>query len=204
MTLRLIGDVHGQHQAINNILQSCHRYDLTIQLGDFGAGFGAEAYLPLISHEKFRVLHGNHDNPQILARYPHDLGRYGIFDVGGKKIFFVSGAWSIDYQWRTPGVSWWSDEELSLIECEECLKLWEANCKDISYVLSHDGPPNFTQHILGSFPVETQTGRLLWEMYKIHEPPMWFIGHWHKSFAKQIGNTMFNCLDINEKFVIEI
>jgi Calcineurin-like phosphoesterase len=203
MLLRLIGDVHGDHHAINQILQSCHRYDLTIQIGDYGAGFGAEAYLPLVSPEKFRVLHGNHDNPHILSKYPHDLGRFGILEFGDKKIFYVAGAWSIDYHLRTPGYSWWSDEELSFSECEECLKLWEENCETIDYVISHDGPPNFTQHIKGEYPIETQTGRLLWEMYKIHQPSFWYIGHWHKSFTKVIGNTKFTCLNINEDIVLD-
>ena len=73
MELRIVGDLHGDHFAIIEVLQSCHLYDLTIQLGDFGVGFGAECYLPLVSHDKFRVLQGNHDNSSILARYPHDL-----------------------------------------------------------------------------------------------------------------------------------
>lgn len=203
MKIRLIGDVHGNHQVINQMLQSCHFYDCTIQLGDFGAGFGAEAYLPLISEEKFRVLHGNHDNPKILANYPHNLGRFGVFECGGKKIFFVAGAWSIDYAYRTPGLSWWSDEELSMSECEECLTLWEKVCNDIDIVITHDGPPNFTQHIKGLFPIETNTGRLLWEIWKIHNPPVWFCGHWHKSCVKKIGDTEFRCLNINEEFVLE-
>lgn len=65
--LRLIGDLHADHDAINDVLQSCHHYDLTIQLGDFGAGFGAEAYLPLISPNTFKVLQGNHDNPILVT-----------------------------------------------------------------------------------------------------------------------------------------
>jgi len=203
MNLRLIGDLHGDHRAINQILQSCHRYDLTIQIGDYGAGFGAEAYLTLIGEDKFRVLHGNHDNPSILARYPHDLGRFGVFEIGDKKIFYVAGAWSIDQAYRTPGLSWWAEEELSFTEAEECLNLWESVCKDIDLVISHDGPPNFTQHIKNVYPIETHTGRLLWEMYKIHQPPLWRIGHWHKSFEKKIGNTIFKCLDINEEEILE-
>ena len=203
MKLRLCGDVHGDHNAIIQILQSCHHYDLTIQMGDYGAGFGAEAYLPLVPHEKFRVLHGNHDNPAILARYPHDLGRFGVLEFGDKKIFYVAGAWSIDYQWRTPGLSWWPNEELDYTEAEECLKLWENVCADIDLVISHDGPPVFTQYIKNVYPIETFTGSLLWEMYKIHKPQLWRIGHWHKSFDKKIQSTHFRCLNINEEEILE-
>jgi len=202
MELRLVGDLHGDHFAIIEVLQSCHLYDLTIQLGDFGVGFGAECYLPLVSHDKFRVLQGNHDNSSLLARYPHDLGRFGVFEFGKKKIFYVAGAWSIDYGNRTPGLSCWPDEELSLKESDDCLDLWEEVCGEIDIVLSHDGPPNFTQNIKKEFPIETHTGRLLWEMWKIHAPPKWIIAHWHRSFSKTIGKTKFQCLDINEEKII--
>ena len=131
------------------------------------------------------------------------LGRFGVFEIGDKKIFFIAGAWSIDQAYRTPGLSWWAEEELNFTEAEECLNLWESVCKDIDLVISHDGPPNFTQHIKNVFPIETHTGRLLWEMYKIHQPPLWRIGHWHKSFEKKIGNTIFKCLDINEEEILE-
>jgi hypothetical protein len=203
MKIRLVGDVHGDHHAINQILQSCHFYDLTIQIGDYGAGFGAEAYLPLIGEDKFRVLHGNHDNPKTLANYPHNLGRFGVFEIGDKKIFFIAGAWSIDQAHRTPGLSWWPDEELSYFETEECLKLWESVCHEIDFVISHDGPSVFTQHIKKVFPIETHTGRLLWEMWKIHQPPYWTIGHWHQSCVKKIDNTEFRCLNINEEWIWE-
>jgi hypothetical protein len=69
--------------------------------------------------------------------------------------------------------------------------------------LSHDGPPNFTQNIKKEFPIETHTGRLLWEMWKIHAPPKWIIAHWHRSFSKTIGKTKFQCLDINEEKILE-
>lgn len=204
MKLRLVGDLHGDHNAINQMLQTCHWYDLTIQLGDFGAGFGAEAYLPLVDASKFRVLHGNHDNPETIARYPQDLGRFGILEFDGKRIFFVAGAWSIDYAYRTPGLSWWANEELSFGEAEACLQLWEKECKTIDLVLTHDGPPNATQHIKKEFPIETHTGRLLWEMWKIHNPPVWRFGHWHRSWEGKIGDTCFKCLTINEEEIIEM
>ena len=84
------------------------------------------------------------------------------------------------------------------------MKLWESVCQEIDLVISHDGPPNFTQHIKKVFPIETHTGRLLWEMWKIHQPPSWVIGHWHQSCVKKIGNTDFRCLNINEDIVLEL
>lgn len=204
MKLRLVGDVHSKHLPIIQVMQTCHLYDLTIQIGDFGVGFGAEAYLPLIDHNKFKVLHGNHDNYNMLATYPHNLGRFGVQKFGDSKIFWVAGAWSIDSKGRTPGLSWWPEEELGWDEAEQCLTLWESVCKDVDLVISHDGPPNATRFIKNEFPIETWTGRLLWEMYKIHNPPMWRFGHWHSKWSKQLGSTSFRCLDINEEEEIEL
>ncbi len=201
-TLRLMGDVHGDPKAINELVQSCDRYDLSIQVGDFGVGFGAETFLDRVSSEKLRVLHGNHDNWDILKKYPHDLGRFGVFEFASKKIFYVAGAWSIDHALRAPGFDWWPTEELSYDEASKCLDLWESVCGDIDLVITHDAPPNVGYHILGHFPTDTHTGRLLWEMFKIHNPPMWRFGHWHKTFRKTIGTTDFKCLNINEVEVL--
>ncbi len=202
-TLRLVGDVHGDYQALNELTQSCQFYDLTIQIGDFGIGFGAEKFLDRVSSDRLRVLHGNHDNWNILKQYPHDLGRFGVFEFAGKQIFFVAGAWSIDHALRTPGYDWWSCEELSYEEADQCLTLWEKVCNDIDLVITHDAPPNVGYHILKAFPTDTHTGRLLWEMFKIHNPPAWRFGHWHKKFQKTIGTTDFRCIDINESEVLE-
>jgi len=203
MRLRVVGDTHGEREPITKMLQTCNSYALTIQLGDFGVGFGAEAYLPRVSSDRFKVLPGNHDNYSLLAQYPHNLGRFGVFEFAGYKIFYVGGAYSIDQHSRIEGVSWWRNEELSYVEAEECLQLWETVCKNVALVLSHDGPPEFTKHILKSMPEDTHTGRLLQEMYKIHQPKQWIIGHWHKSFRKKIGKTAFRCLNIDEEMVLD-
>jgi hypothetical protein len=204
MTLRLKSDVHADHQEITEMLQTCHLYDLTIQIGDFGAGFGAEAYLHLVSSEKFKVLFGNHDNYSILSQYPHNMGRFGILEFAGKKIFFVGGAYSIDRHHRKEGISWWPDEELNYVETEECLQLWEREFNNVDLVISHDGPPEFTKHIKRFMPMDTHTGRLLQEIYKIHQPKQWVIGHWHRAFSKKIGNTEFRCLKIGEEMMMQL
>lgn len=207
MKLRLIGDIHGNTGALLGLLHDLNdpsNDDYVIQIGDFGIGFGAEKELGFFNPAQLGILAGNHDNYAILENYMHNLGRFGVKEIGGKKIFFVSGAWSIDYAWRTPGVSWWPYEELSMEECEQCLQLWERHCSEIDLVISHDGPLNATSLILGSWPHETNTGRLLWEMWKTYEPREWRFGHWHVCWQKQIGDTHFRCLNIEEEEVIDL
>ena len=88
-TLRLVGDLHGDPHAINQMKQSVDRYDLTIQIGDFGAGFGAESYLTNADPDKLKIMAGNHDCYEELAKTPYNLGRFGSFDFHGKTVFFV-------------------------------------------------------------------------------------------------------------------
>ena len=203
MKLRLISDLHGNCNSINQVLQSCHFYDLSVQLGDFGVGFGAEVYLPLVDSDKFKVLHGNHDCYDILSRYPHNLGRYGILEFAGRKIFYIAGAWSIDQADRTPGLSWWSNEELSYKEANDCLDLYESNCMQIGTIISHEAPINVGLAMLGYMPHENITNKLLYEIWKIKQPEKWYFGHWHRNFSRKIGYTDFRCLNINEEIIID-
>lgn len=204
MKIRLLGDLHGDPVKINKLKQSLHFYDLTIQLGDFGIGFGAEQYLKNTDSEKLKILLGNHDHWEELEKFPHALDRYGILELNGKKIFYIGGAYSQDISERIPGLSWWYSEQLSLRELEDCLTLYENNCQEIDIMLSHDCPINCGQNILGYFPYENTTNKLLYEAWKIKEPKLWFFCHYHRQFVKKIGNTNFQCLSINEEFILEI
>ena len=204
MKLRLISDIHGNLHKINEIRQSVHRYDLTVQLGDYGIGFGVNSTLDTIDSDRFKILFGNHDDFDALSKYPHALDRYGILEFAGEKIFYVGGAQSIDRDRRTPGLNWWTNEQLEYREVNDCLDLWEANCANIDLVLSHDCPINVGQSVLGFFPNENTTNRLLYEIWKIKESKEWYFGHYHRIFNKQIGKTNFHCLPINGEVVLEI
>lgn len=203
MKIRLIGDIHGDIRAVGDLLDSCSEYDLTIQLGDFGAGFGTEHYLNQFDSSNFRVLLGNHDNWDVLKKYPHALERFGVLQLDGVKIFYVGGAWSIDQAHRTPGLSWWHTEELNIEEQDHCLELWKSECENVDLFLSHDGPIHSNLQILGSMPIQNRTNVFLYELWRHHEPPMWRFGHWHRTWESQIGLTHFRCLNIEEEEVLE-
>jgi hypothetical protein len=203
MKLRLVGDIHGNVRVVGDLIDSCGDYDLTIQLGDFGAGFGTEHYLNDFDPANFRVLLGNHDNWDVLKKYPHALDRFGVLQLEDLKIFYVGGAWSIDQAYRIPGLSWWESEELNIVEHEACLELWKKECEDVDLVITHDGPINTGLQILGEMPYQNRTNVFLYEMWRHHEPPSWRFGHWHKCWANQIGLTNFRCLNIDEEEVIE-
>jgi len=202
--LRLVGDIHENIHKIDDLKADYLSYDLTILLGDVGFGFGIEHLINEFQSDKLKVLFGNHDCYDTLSHYPHNLGRYGLIEIGGKKIFYVGGAWSIDQDKRLPGYNWWGNEELSFVEIDKCLELWEKVGADVDIVLTHDAPIYVVNQLLGQWPIPTSTSQMLYEMWKIHKPKIWRFGHYHISWRKKISGTDFRCLNINEEEVIEI
>jgi predicted phosphodiesterase len=202
MNLRLIGDLHCDVEAIMSMMKTLPEYELTIQVGDCGIGFGMEEIIERYCTTPLLILQGNHDNPNIFRDITYGLDRFGVIKVEGFKIFYVAGAHSMDYQSRTEGLDWWGNEELSWDEQRQCLGLWEDN-KDCDLVISHDCPlPGCLQ--MSHDLVETTTRALLYEMLKIQSPPRWVFGHWHRSHSFKMYNTSFQCLNIKEELVIPI
>jgi predicted phosphodiesterase len=194
-----IGDIHGRIKEYLAVLKK-HRirlpYDHTIQLGDFGAGF---VEIPKL-YEEDHFIRGNHDDPAKCKLSSNYLGDYGYKEIDGIKIFFVSGAWSIDAAYRTPMKSWWPDEELSYPELISAMELYEEVKPNI--VLTHDGPNDATIEIIKkhgslfgtSVVYPTRTGGALTRMFETHQPDKWFFGHWHQDWKQKIGHTKFQCL----------
>src|SRR5437868_566145 len=103
MKLHLIGGVHGKVHEYTNIIHTLPMGDKSVQLGDMGVGF-PDAILFSLPHDH-KWFRGNHDDPTISRMHPNYLGDYGYDSE--TKIFWMAGAYSIDYQWRVEGLSWW-------------------------------------------------------------------------------------------------
>jgi Icc-related predicted phosphoesterase len=97
---------------------------------------------------------------------------------------------------RTPGVSWWSDEELGSMESFDCYEEY-VKVKP-SVVVSHDAPNIVTQHLIdpkmGRLH-KTSTGSLLNSCLEAHKPLLWIFGHWHKSYDNELDGTRYVCLN---------
>ena len=111
MKLRIVGDIHGKPMVINQLAQSLHKFDLTVQLGDYGLGFPRykqeklpEEFFLDMNPELIKVILGNHDNFESAKIYPHVLKRFGTFEFSDKLFFYVSGAFSTDQDQRTQGI----------------------------------------------------------------------------------------------------
>ena len=202
MRVVLVGDIHSKVTELLAIAAK-HAPTPVIQLGDFGFGFTVVPELP----DNLMYIRGNHDDPALAANRPNYLGDYGTlypapftlpFD---KKVFYISGAYSIDYALRVPNVSWWEQEELSYPELAQAINLYERERPDI--VISHEAPSAAIETILNLFKMQrhnklgcafSRTAHALQQMLDIHKPEMWVFGHHHLPGDFNLFGTRFVCL----------
>lgn len=204
--MRLIGDVH---QKINQYIKLIENVPSSIQLGDMGFDY---SLLKSVDPKKHKFLPGNHDNYQTTEYIPgtphvlvseneiysfsnmpeHCLGNYGVYKYNQIELFFVRGAHSIDWRFRTIGIDLFEYEELSNHEMKLALELY----KEIQpkFVISHEAPLDATKDIHHQI-IKNRTAYLLQEMLENHQPELWVFGHHHVSINKKINGTQFVCLN---------
>lgn len=202
---RLIGDIHG-------MVNDYKAYSIgdfsgpTIQLGDFGVGFGQNdywyesinAYHTAGNH---RFIRGNHDNPAICKT----MNGYITDGSIENDIMFIGGAWSIDnpdappgWYKRTKNVDWWEDEQCSEDQFKLFLELYDfwrprvMITHDCPQVISHE--MFFNSGFLRGPEYKTRTAQVFNAMLDIHQPDEWYFGHWHKTMQYKYGRTLFHCI----------
>jgi len=191
----ILSDVHGN---IRHIEKLCRKYKKRpiLQLGDLGVGFIPRAVVEELP-ANFYFFPGNHDNRSEAITYKNCVGHYGDW----KGIFFVSGADSIDKEWRIEGVSWWADEELTYQQGQDCINQWEASKSEV--IISHDCP----QFIAENFKLiydRSITRNLLDSMVFVRKPRLVIFGHHHRPFLQEFKGTEFRGLGIDEHITLDI
>ena len=118
--------------------------------------------------------------PNIL--YVKDEG--GLYHIGDMNCLFIPGAWSIDGMYRQAhGLPWEYDEELSLIEQYQIVKIVNEN--RIDYVFSHDCPYRWQEELKEFFlpiKVKPQIGFNLFlnnVLGDLKNLDKWYFGHYH-------------------------
>ncbi len=189
INFRIIGDVHGHYEIYHRLLRKAK---FTVQVGDFGFDYKT---LSAVDSKQHRILAGNHDNYDKVGKWPHFLGDYGVHNVPGfGDLFFVRGGLSIDSHLRIEGISWWTQEELSMAECYAALE--EYSRVRPYCVITHECPRSIVPHVTNSrHIIPSRTNQLLEQMFTIHQPRKWIFGHYHKSWDKVINSTHFVCLN---------
>lgn len=201
---RLIGDIHGyvneyRHYSIGKFEGP------TIQIGDFGVGFGQSDFwheaVDEFHGDTHRFIRGNHDNP---SKCKEMVGWIPDGTIEGD-VMYIGGAWSIDnptappgWYRRTAGSDWWVDEQCSDTQFEQFLQSVEAVKPRV--MITHDCPGDVSFDMFwGSGFIKgpvypNNTADWMDKIFKAHQPEFWFFGHWHKTMTKNINGTTFVCL----------
>jgi len=190
--ITLIGDVHGKYDRYYKIIRQTDRHPYTVQLGDFGFKYETLKNLDPNCH---KVIGGNHDNYDRIAEFPHYLGDFGYTSLNNVDFFYYRGAYSIDKQFRTIGIDWWEQEENKIEAFMQARELYRQTKPNI--VLTHDCPEFMVPQYIGVDQrlYQNTTSWALNELFNIHQPKIWFHGHYHVSKTTQYGDTTFVCLD---------
>lgn len=197
--ITLIGDVHGKYEQYHKIIRNTEKHPYTLQVGDFGFKYDT---LKNVDSTRHLILPGNHDNYSICYEYSHFMGDYGYTRLNTIEFFYYRGAYSIDRQYRTIGIDWWQEEQVSIDQFIKARELYRIVKPKI--VITHDCPESIAQYLLRPDQRQYQntTGWALQELFNIHEPERWFFGHWHMSKTIKHGNTTFTCLNELETVTI--
>ena len=199
MSITLIGDVHGKYEHYHKIVRQTERHPYTLQIGDFGFKYDT---LKNVDSTRHLILPGNHDHYDTCYNHPHFLGDYGYTSLNRIDFFYYRGAYSIDRQYRTIGIDWWENEQVNIDQFMKARELYRDIKPEV--MITHDCPQDIALQMLepGQRAYENITSWALQELYNIHQPKLWFYGHWHRSVKIQHGNTQFVCLNELETYTL--
>lgn len=202
----ITGDTHGEFGrfAENNLKDAAWtEKDVLIVCGDFGFVFtgskGERAKLDYLAQKPYTICFcdGNHENFPLLFSYPEELWCGGrvhrirknvlhlmrgqIFEIQGKTVFAMGGAYSLDRAYRNLGRSWWEEEIPCEAECEEARLNLEKSGNRVDLVITHTAPAA-ALHAMGKFPDQHEENfqRFLRKLYLNLEFDRWYFGHWHQ------------------------
>lgn len=197
MKIMFIGDCHGLKNDLEALLQKTPSYvDKVVQLGDLGVGFGQSEYWhDSLDRSLLSVnggfIRGNHDNLSTCVTMDSWIEDGTIED----NIMYIGGAWSIDASYRTPGLDWWPDEEVALVDLQSMADNYIRSKPAI--MVTHDAPLTAIYSLFPNkrvpFPID-RTKYALDIMLSNYKPKVWIFGHWHEFRDKTIEGTRFICL----------
>ena len=221
------GDIHGNPALL---VEMCRFYemkaaDTLVILGDVGVNYSLDVRDTLAKRILSSVtptvlcIHGNHErrpatiatyvekewhggNVYVEERYPSILfAKDGeVYDLNGKRTIVIGGAYSIDWMLRTPGQSWWPDEQPS-DEVKACVeqKLEQIGW-DVDIVLTHTAPLKYEPveaflPFIDQKQVDKTTEAWLGMLEERLSYRKWFCGHYH--ISKNVGNLQFMYSDFD-------
>ena len=185
--MRYIGDVHGEVKKYLKLIEDC---DASIQVGDMGIGF---VKIPKVEGNH-GWIRGNHDDPNMAAKHPNNI-KDGTF-WEDESMFFVGGAWSIDWEWRQSYEMmngkkiWWPNEEVGVNEFQKIIDYYTL-CKP-EIMVTHDCPTIMAEQINSHHSWDkSKTRQALDVMFETWKPEVWIHGHHHINLTVDISGCRF-------------
>lgn len=199
MKTRFIGDIHGKVEDYFKLLNGAKN---SVQVGDFGVGFGTlsapnidrlyEILVPVGNH---KFIRGNHDDPEEVKKSSHWIPDGTVDPDHG--IMYIGGASSIDKAFRTKDLDWWENEQCSQEQLNELIDIYVAVKPKV--MVTHEAPDQIFGELsqcspFGLISEYSRTRFSLAKMFDKHKPETWIFGHWHHSHNFEFMGTRFICL----------
>lgn len=209
MNILLAGDTHGNFMNLEMLVdlaqaKSCEQIFV---LGDFGYFPNFQSYKIMIDKISNKLVNssivlfflaGNHEDWFSLRLMTernkfHEINPNifysptgNVFEINGTRIMTVGGAYSIDKKYRTFGVDWFPDEELTILDYNYC-----SDQGEVDILLTHDCPESIHIPNLLPIPEAMKNREVLDNIYKEAKPKKLFHGHYHMKL-ESFDETM-NC-----------
>jgi hypothetical protein len=200
----LIGDTHGDAAFLDACLARAPELGITtaVQLGDFGIapGDSGQRFLDSASQSArtanvaLYAYTGNHDDQTQIAQFESNPDPDGFVTLRpnlrwiprshrwtwhGRRLAALGGAFSIDWQMRTPGIDWWPDaEEVRNSDVER------LGYEPLDVLFTHDAPdhaqPITAFEVMPADEIQARLSRYWLRIATENTTPELVIhGHWH-------------------------
>jgi len=230
MKTLILGDIHGSWAsadiAYDMIVAQHGEPELLIQVGDFGfwprepqlAVWDREFNHPCLwidgNHEDFWTLNKRDEEnwgfdpyhtPPGLDKWKGLLERWTYLPRGTilDGVLFIGGAKSIDKLYRTHGLDWFPEENISYPEMTQILEGIEAyGPENIHTIITHEAAEGFDVReackLTGGKLFIDSNMRFLLEVLQQVKPERWFFGHYHMAMRGVDPDTgcEWRCIDM--------
>jgi len=209
----VFGDSHGDAGYVFEMLARAKErgIDRVVELGDFGIWPGQSGgdFRRKVDRRAAQLgivifaMAGNHDDADQISRFEADnrrdedgmvvlgtglrwISRGHRWEWSGVKFGSLGGAFSIDWEHRTPGENWWPGaEEVQPADLEK------LGTDRLDVLLCHDAPSGATPNSeLDGWPKNDEQSRvsqhLLRTAVETTRPSLVLHGHWHVRHSTQI------------------
>jgi len=209
------GDIHGNIKHAEWLFKHASKNGVThiIACGDFGywvhMAFGKKfinrvAHLAEKNNIRFYWVDGNHENHDILDDLVREHGasapiptpnewlcyipRGCRFTIGGKTIMGYGGAYSVDWDQRIAGHSWWRQELINEYHLDGIAP------EKVDILVTHEAPLGKRISYKDDIRISVRQRELISELVEKVQPDYHFCGHHHTRETWTVGDTLVNVL----------